>query len=307
MRFRWRPKRAEVRSWSEQGRDRHRRRRWSRSFAAATNGNPLFVDGIVRSLMAEGALGSAGVLDRPFSIPSGIREAIRNRLDALSPESIAILAVAAAIGNEFEFHLCRAAAEIPADDAHRLLDEAASAGLVTALGHGRYRFSHALIREAVYDELDSNRRIRIHGKIAIRMEEIYREDIEPTSPNWRIISARRVCTEKATEYSVRAGRAAAAVFAYTDAIMHLQAALELMEQHGGSALARRFTGLLGRVAFEVDRAKSVRYRESAIALYESIGRFDQAAHVHHPDGEVLQYEGQPIVNSRACDRASAAG
>ena len=146
---------------------------------AATNGNPLFVDGIVRSLMAEGAIGSAGVLDRPFKIPSGIREAIRSRLDDLSPESNSILAVAAAIGNEFEFNLCQSVADVSAEEAHRLLDEAASAGIVTALGHGRYRFSHALIREAVYDELDTNGRIRIHGKIANRLEEIYREDIDP--------------------------------------------------------------------------------------------------------------------------------
>ena len=111
---------------------------------AATNGNPLFVDGIVRTLMAEGAIGSAGALDHPFKIPSGVREAIRSRLDGLSSESNSILAVAAAIGNEFEFNLCQSAADVSADEAHRLLDEASSAGIVTALGHARYRFSHAL-------------------------------------------------------------------------------------------------------------------------------------------------------------------
>ncbi len=80
---------------------------------AASNGNPLFVDGIVRNLIADGAIGAAGASDRPFKIPSGIREAIRNRLDGLSPESNSILAVAAAIGNEFEFNLFTAQQRFP--------------------------------------------------------------------------------------------------------------------------------------------------------------------------------------------------
>jgi hypothetical protein len=48
---------------------------------AATNGNPLFVDGIVRTMIAERAFESAGAIDLPFKIPSGVREAIRARLD----------------------------------------------------------------------------------------------------------------------------------------------------------------------------------------------------------------------------------
>src|SRR5208282_4637568 len=90
----------------------------------ATNGNPLFVDGIVRSLLAEGALESAAELNGPFKIPSGIQEAIRTRLDRLSAESKLILAAGAAIGNEFESRVCQSVAGISAEEAHRLLDEA---------------------------------------------------------------------------------------------------------------------------------------------------------------------------------------
>ena len=188
------------------------------------------MDGIVRNLIAEGAIEAAGALDRPFKIPSGIREAIRGRLDGLSPESNSILAVAAAIGNEFEFNLCQSVADVSADEAHRLLDEASRAGIVTALGRGRYRFSHALIREAVYDELDTNSRIRIHGKIANRLEEIYRENIDPHLAELAHHFREAGVPEKAIDYSVRAGKAAASVFAYTDAMVHWQAALELMER-----------------------------------------------------------------------------
>src|SRR6266851_2820641 len=54
---------------------------------ATTNGNPLFLDGIVRILIAEGALESAYATGRAFKIPIGVQEAIRRRLADLSPEA----------------------------------------------------------------------------------------------------------------------------------------------------------------------------------------------------------------------------
>jgi predicted ATPase len=264
---------------------------------AATNGNPLFVDGIIRMLIADGSIGSAGGPDRPFKIPGGIREAIRNRLDGLSPGSNAILAVAAAIGNEFEFNLCQSVAGVAAADAYRFLDEAARAGIVTAPGYGRYRFSHALIREAVYDELDTNGRVRIHGKIANRIEEIHREDIEAHLAELAHHFREAGLTEKAIDYSARAGRAASLVFAWTDATTHRLAALELMEQHGTDARRRaELLGLLGSTAFEADPPKSAQYFEAAIALYENIGCFGEAALLRVRLASAFAMPGQPLYN-----------
>ena len=255
---------------------------------AATNGNPLFVDGIVRALIAEGAIGLAGAPDRPFKIPGGIRGAIRNRLDGLSLESNSILATAAAIGNEFDFNLCQSVANVSTDEAHRLLDETTHAGIVTALGHGRYRFSHALIREAVYEELDTNSRIRIHGKIANRIEQIYQDDEAPHLAELAHHFREANVTEKAIDYLVRAGRAANSVFAYTDAMAHWEAAFELMEEHGADVHKRaEVAELLGDVAFEIDHAKSAKYGEAAIAFYESIGCFDKAAKTHIVLGKIF--------------------
>jgi hypothetical protein len=264
---------------------------------AATNGNPLFVDGIVRNLIAEGAFESAGALKRAFKIPSGVREAIRGRLDSLSRESNSILAAAAAIGNEFEFNLCQSVADVSTDEAYRPLDEVTRAGVVTALGHGRYQFSHALIREVVYEELDTKSRILIHGKIAKMLEETYQKNIDPHLAELAHHFREAGMTEKAIDYSLRAGHAAAAVLAYTDAMVHLQAALELMERQGADALRRAdLQARLGHIAFQVDRAASLKYGESAIALYESLGRFDQAARVHILLGNIFHMRDDPLFN-----------
>ena len=79
----------------------------SASFVAdlhrATAGNPLFVDGVVRVLIAEGKLAGAERLDLSgFKLPEGSRGAIRKRLAMLSSDAQALLLVAAVIGQEFE-------------------------------------------------------------------------------------------------------------------------------------------------------------------------------------------------------------
>jgi tetratricopeptide (TPR) repeat protein len=265
---------------------------------AATNGNPLFVDGIVRNLIAEGGIGSDGSPDREFKIPSGVREAIRAHLATLSPEANSILTVAAAIGNEFAFNLCRSAANVSGDEAHRLLDEASDAGIVRPLGGGRYRFCHALIRSAVYEELDTAGRVQVHRKIAEQMEETYQADIDSHLAELANHFREANVPDKAIGYFVRAGYATASVFAFSDAAIHWQAALDRMEASDSNAGFRaELLGSLGDVTHSINQEKSVVYRESAIALYESIGCFDEAARIRIRLGRSFSVSGQPITNS----------
>jgi len=264
---------------------------------AATNGNPLFVDGIVRNLMADGGLTSQDALDRPFRVPSGVREAIRMRLDSLSPEAKAILVAAAAIGNELEFNLCRSVAEVSVEAARRLLDEAGEAEVVAALGNGRYRFSHALMRGTIYDELETNARVALHGKIANRMEELYRDDLTSHLAELAHHFREAEVTEKAIDYSIRAGQAAASVLAFTDAIAHREAALALIEAHGWDTRRRAdLLALLAAATFNTDQIKSGRYYSTAVELYESIGCVQEAATLRIQLGTLSIMSGQPLFN-----------
>ncbi len=272
----------------------------------ATNGNPLFLDGIVRLLVAENALGSGGASGRPLKIPVGVREAIQRQLGALSAEARALLAVAATIGNEFDFTLCRSVAEVPENGGRRLLEEAMRAGIVTAIDRGRHRFCHALIRDAVYEELDSARRVQRHGKIANCLEELYRENVDSHLAELAHHFRETGLAEKAIDYSVRAGRAAARVFAFADAVMHWENALELMSEHRSDW--RRRADLLNRlhaVAYDIDQVKSVEYAESAIALYENLGCFSEAADLYHRVGTNFDVAGQPRAANEHFRRAES--
>src|SRR5215469_15221463 len=70
----------------------------------ATDGNPLFVDGVVRLLASEGKLNGKGAGDA-FKIPEGVQESIRRPLVKLAEETNRILSIASVIGNQFETQL----------------------------------------------------------------------------------------------------------------------------------------------------------------------------------------------------------
>ena len=106
----------------------------------ATAGNPLFVDGVVRVLIAEGKLAGAERLDLSgFKLPEGSRGAIRKRLAMLSSDAQALLWVAAVIGQEFESGLLKRVSDLPVERLPDLLEEAAAAGLIVSLDGSHYR------------------------------------------------------------------------------------------------------------------------------------------------------------------------
>jgi len=267
---------------------------------AATAGNPLFVDGVVRMLIADGSAGNEPPSDHQFKIPDTLREAIRRRLAVLSEEAHTLLKVAAAIGNEFGSDLCLRVGEVSQDQFNLLLDEASSGGLVLPLGQGRYRFAHALVRAAVYDALDSNTRIRLHGKIAETLEEIHAKDLRAhlaeLAHHFRAAGA----TEKAIKFSNRAAKAARAVFAHADTAMHWREALALSEGQNDARRAEMLYGLGTVEAFFVDPAAGVRHLEAALSLYRELKSDENVARVNATLGLGLsaQSDFAPAMNVR---------
>ncbi|MGH7858613.1 MAG: ATP-binding protein, partial [Candidatus Binatia bacterium] len=132
-----------------------------------TEGNPFFADEIVRLLAAEGRLQSAEALGAKLRLPDGVREAIRRRLAPLSHKCQEILTVAAVVDHEFDARLLQAVSDRPMTEVTEVLDDAVVAGIVEQRSppFGRFRFSHALICETLYEEISSARRQRLHRSI----------------------------------------------------------------------------------------------------------------------------------------------
>ena len=138
------------------------------SVHSQTEGNPLFLAEITRFLVQEGVLDPASPAARARvregmalrRIPEGVKEVIGTRLNRLSNQCNAVLANAAAVGRTFSVEVLGALLDgVSEDQLLSSLEEAlAAAVLEQAAEPGSYQFSHALIRETLYDEIPAIRR-----------------------------------------------------------------------------------------------------------------------------------------------------
>jgi len=164
-------------------------------------------------------------------IPQGVREVIGRRLSHLDAATNEVLAVAAVVGREFELRTLSSVAG-GADEVIDALGAAERAGLVEAVNGrpGVYRFAHALVRSALYDELPTSRRLRLHrdfglelerhGDSAARVAELARHFTEAAALGE---------VDKAVQYSERAGDAAIDDLAYEEAAVHFERALDALQ------------------------------------------------------------------------------
>ena len=203
-----------------------------------TEGNPLFVTEVVRLLVQEGELSQERARERDsweVRIPEGVREVIGRRLNRLSARCNETLTIASVIGREFELrHLVSLVEGMSEDRLLEVLEEALSARVIEELPQtvGHYEFTHALIRQTLYDELSTTRRVRSHARIAHTLEEMYGDaaDANAVELAYHFGEAEAVLgTEKLVQYSALAGERALAVHGYEDAASHFERALVARE------------------------------------------------------------------------------
>jgi hypothetical protein len=219
-----------------------------------TKGNPLFVGEAVRLLSAEGRINDiADMSSLRIAVPAGIREVIARRIGHLGDASARALAFGAAIGPEFNAEVLRRVAEFDAGELLELLDTAAHAGLLVPVTGvpGRYRFSHDLVRESLYDDLAQVRRIRLHRRIAEVLEELYgaSPDAHLAELAFHFIEAATGgaaadlddpsrTAAKAVEYGRRAGEQASRSLAFEEAARLFRMALAVLDRSGADEAAR---------------------------------------------------------------------
>jgi hypothetical protein len=146
-----------------------------------TTGNPLFVGEAIRLLAAEGRLGEvADLRTLRVAVPAGVRAVIARRIGHLNDGTARALGLGAALGPEFSLDVLRRIGDYEVDEALDLVDEAVQAGLLVPVAgvQGRYRFSHDLVRETLYEEQPPGRRVRLHRRIANVLEEVYAASLD---------------------------------------------------------------------------------------------------------------------------------
>ena len=147
---------------------------------ALTEGNPFFVEEILKSLVASGDLFYAN--DRwdrkPLSelhIPRSVQDAVQHRAAQLSDAAREVMTLAAVTGRRFDFVLLLRLSGLEERDLVRRIKELMAAQLVVEESADQFAFRHALTRQAVYADLLARERRALHRQIAEAMLAIYGE------------------------------------------------------------------------------------------------------------------------------------
>jgi predicted ATPase/DNA-binding SARP family transcriptional activator/class 3 adenylate cyclase len=200
-----------------------------------TEGNPLFVGEVVRLLASEGRLTETPEVGWRLPIPPGVHEAIARRLRRLSKDCRRLLTLASVLGREFGLEALEKASGLSEEELLELLDEAFAARVLAEApgGLGRMRFSHARLRDALYDDLSTARRAQLHFRIAQALEELYAPDPEPylaELAHHYFLAGPGGDVDKAVGYTRRAGESAVALLAYEEAVRQFGLALRAVER-----------------------------------------------------------------------------
>jgi DNA-binding SARP family transcriptional activator len=271
----------------------------ARALRDRTNGNPMFVEELLRHLGHHAGGGdSTGELERELdtaapvdeqavatAVPSGIRAMISRRVGLLDATTRHVLAVAAVVGVEFDVGLVAEVASVSIDVLADALEEARGARITVDLADGRAAFAHALMAESVLADLGATRRAATHGAVARALEVRFGRDPAARAGELADHFARAGDPDSqalAWRYSRDAARHATAVLAPEEAVRRYTEALRLLDLAPDGAAADRceLALELGEAAFHAgDRALSRQAFASAVDVASATGDPDRLARV----------------------------
>ena len=248
----------------------------ARAVHEETEGNPFFVEEVLRQLAEAGAVAPGEGRWAPevvgvdaLGVSEGVRHVVARRLSRIAPDARRVLTIAAAVGREFSFDALERLTDFSGDALAEALEQAVAARLIAERpgALGLYGFSHALIRQTLYEELTLTRRVLLHRRIGETLEELYAgslaahlaelahhfheaaQDGDPTA---------------AIDYAERAGERAALQLAYEEAARHYTRALRALELAPERQEERRCELLIARGEAE-RRAGDPAYRDTLLA------------------------------------------
>jgi predicted ATPase len=248
-------------------------------------GNPFFIEELIRSLVDSGAVyrDGAGWRTQPdisvTGIPDSIQSVILGRVDCLDEEAQHVLQTAAVIGHLFQPSVLQRAAGQTAN-IESVLGDLTDRALVyqeRVYPEVEYSFKHVLTQQAVYQTMLSTRRAELHWLVAGAFETLYQDSLSDYCEQLAHHCEQSGQAEKAVAYLLEAGEKAKRHYANASAIAHLTHALELLQTLPDSseraarelemltALGGPLTASQGYTSEDVERTYS-RARELALRL-----------------------------------------
>ncbi len=143
-----------------------------------TEGNPFFVEEVVKSLLASGDIFfTEGIWDREplaeLHIPRSVFDAVQQRIRLLCEQARETLELAAVEGLQVDVALLQAVTGRPEGELLAMLDILIAAQLLVETSAGHFAFRHALTRAAVYQGLPAHKCKALHLTMAQLIERLY--------------------------------------------------------------------------------------------------------------------------------------
>jgi predicted ATPase len=218
------------------------------------DGNPFYAEELLKGAV-DGPPGS------PTSMPLSLRAGILHRTAALAADDRQVIARAAVLGYRFTPAMLAAVSDRTVDSLVPMLRRARGANLIIEeASPSKYcRFRHALTRQIIYDDLLASERQLLHNQILKALEALPELDNVYAELAYHAHAAHD--GYKTLLYNEKAGEAALAVGAKSEAAGHFEAGLSAAQDDGDRA---RLLEQLGNVAREESRL------HDAIAIFESV-------------------------------------
>jgi tetratricopeptide (TPR) repeat protein len=245
--------------------------------AAATDGVPLFVEEITKALLESGMLRETATswqLEAPLAhltIPMSLHDSLMARLDRLRSVAKEIAQTAAVIGRTFDYVTLAHLSLSPASELSDALGQLVEAELIFCDGKmpdARYRFKHALVRDAAYESLLKTSRRTLH----LRLLDVF-ETGGSAAPEILAHHAHEGGdTRKAAGYWQQAAEAASRRYAHQEAAALYAAALEVADALAPEARASMLEACAWENLVSDEVTVSVTRYEQALEIWTALGR-----------------------------------
>jgi class 3 adenylate cyclase/tetratricopeptide (TPR) repeat protein len=205
---------------------------------ARTEGNPLFMEEMVRALFEQGVLTRNGVVQvaKPLAsiqIPATVQGILAARIDQLAPVEKELLQMLAVIGKEFPHGLVRRVTQWTENELAQGLARLQLGEFIyerPAFPESEYTFKHALTQEVAYNSLLLERSRELHERTAATLEELFAGKLDEQVDALAHHYSRSGKAAKAVGFLRRAAEQARGRAAYDDALRYINQALSLLAE-----------------------------------------------------------------------------
>ena len=122
-----------------------------------TGGNPFFLEELLRALPGYDV---EALVEQP--LPWSLAEVLRRQVDDLDPVSHRIVEAATVLGHRISFDLLAAVTGVSESELIAVLRDLVIRGVMVESGEDEFAFRHALVREAIADQMLGRERRRLH-------------------------------------------------------------------------------------------------------------------------------------------------